>query len=236
MSHESHNGDEDTGLSAFDDVAAHSKLLKDTMARAKQIITLYRRGFTRDEKKSMKTEIPKLAGELRQLLFAQLQKEGAIYKLDRSDDSYDNVFIDDELRKQLATLRNIHINLNTLIGTRTVRKLSAFIVEDIPNLFTVKWRQLKDNLWQLGKSGVLAIGVGGAAAVAGYSLAQGGIVPGMTVLGEHLSTVGAAAWKAGETAAPHIVDAAHKIRYGISWTLSKLSALFHPGTVPPSVP
>lgn len=228
---ESHGGpgDEDTGLSAFDDIAAHSKILKETMARAKQIITYSKRGFSKEERKHMRAEIPKLVLELRQLLVAQLQKEGAIHQLDRSDDSYDNVYIDNELRKQLAALRNIHTNLNTMIGTRTVRKLTAFIVEDIPNWFTVKWRQLKDNVYQLSKTTALATGAIGATAVAGYSIANGGIGPGLTFLGQDLRIAGSFISDAVKMASPHVVGVAKNVGANISWVLGKLSALFHPG-------
>lgn len=196
MSHDPHDigmGDADTGLSTFDDVDAHRKVLKDTMDQAHAIIAQCKNpGISKKDRELNKKQLPEIKGRLKQLLVAQLQKKGAIRQLDLADGSYDNVFVDDEIRKLLAKVRNLHTELNTLIGTRTIRKLTGFILEDIPNFFTVKWRQLLDNGKQLLKAGALYGGGATLAAVGGYSIATGDIVSGSQLLGQHLGVAGGA--------------------------------------------
>lgn len=206
----------ETGLAEFDDIKAHSDTLEKTFEEANQIIAACHRGFTPAEKKKFKKELPEIVGRLRQLLEAQLQKGGGIQTLDLADGSYDNVHTDHMLRKQLMTLRNLNTDLNTLIGTRTVRKLTGFLREDMPNWFTVTWRQAKDNLKQLTKAVALYGGVGTATALAGYATygalaLDGGATAGVGLLGSHLSYVPGAIYSAGATVASGVSYISGKI-------------------------
>jgi hypothetical protein len=84
------------------------------------------------------------------------------------------------------------IELNRMIGTRTVRKVSAWITEDLPNWFSVRWEQAKDNMKHLLKGVAVVGGLSAGGAILGYSLATGGFVPGVTLLGQHLAQL--ASW------------------------------------------
>lgn len=187
----------ESGLSEFDDIQAYSATLEKTFKEANDIIAGCQRGFTPAEKKKYKKELPELVGRLRQLIEAQLQKGGGIQSLDLADGSYDNVHTDHMLRRQLMALRNLNIDINTMIGTRTVRKLSGFLREDLPNWFHVTWMQVKDNLKQLAKTTALYGGAGTATALAGYATygalaLDGGAMAGVGLLGSHLYSAGSA--------------------------------------------
>ena len=219
----------ESGLSEFDDIKAHSETLEKTFKQASDIIAACHRGFTPAEKKKFKKELPEIVGRLRQLLEAQLQKGGGIQSLDLADGSYDNVHTDHMLRKQLATLRNLNIDLNTMIGTRTVRKLTGFLREDLPNWFSVTWMQAKDNLKQLAKTGALYGGIGAVAATGGYAAygalaLPGGALAGVGLLGSHLSYVPGAVYNAGSAVASGVSYISGKIGgllgYGASTTMT----------------
>jgi hypothetical protein len=176
----------------FDDFEAYRKTLTESMRRADEILGMHRRGLTKKEREKLKDELPILVQTLRQLLEAQLESNGIIAKLDRSDGSYDNASVDNKLRIQLGKLRDMSIELNRMIGTRTVRKVSAWITEDLPNWFSVRWEQAKDNMKHLLKGVAVVGGLSAGGAILGYSLATGGFVPGVTLLGQHLAQL--ASW------------------------------------------
>lgn len=220
------NDDSDTGLSAADDIAAHDKLLADMTERASKILLEVKAGnLTPKRRSELKIEMPKVADLLRQLLLSYLQKDGALRQIDLDDGSYDAHAIENRLRIQIASLRNKHISMNTLLGTRTIRKLTGFIREDIPNFFTVKWRQIKDNVKQLAKTGLLVGALATAGAVGGYSYALG-FGPGMAMLGSHLGIVGNAISTAANTTGSFLYDAGAKVGSMGSWTYGKIAGLF----------
>ncbi len=131
------------GLSLFDDFESYRRTLKDVMARADEIIAMKERGLKPEEIKQLKTELPHVVSALRELLEAQLDRNAEISKLDRADGSYDNADLDDKLRIQLKQLRNLNTDVSRMFTTRTVRKVSAWFNEDLPNWFSVKWEQAK---------------------------------------------------------------------------------------------
>ncbi len=229
MSHDSHgNGtnDADLGLSAFDDISAHTRVLKETMDSAHEVIAKCRqRGLSKKELLKNKKLLPELKGKLKQLLISHLEKMGSIRQLDLEDGSYDNVFIDDELRKLLAEVRNLNTDFNSLIGTRTIRKLTGFIVEDIPYWFTVKWRQLKDNMKQLFKAGALYGSLGSLAAIGGYSIATGDVYSGTALLGKHLGIVGSHIAITGDKIGTLFSTYAPKVKTVMSGVFHKISTL-----------
>ena len=185
-----HDDHDDGSTEHSEDVRAHSRLLTTTIKEADDIIAAHARGSTPEMRKKWKEKLPDITNRLRRLLRTQLDRKGMINKLDVGDGSYDNAGIDNALRSHITSVRNLNTNLNRLIGTRTVRKISGFITEDIPNFFTVKWRQLKDNAKQLLTAGALYGGVGGAAMIGGYTLATGDVMSGAALLGKHASIVG----------------------------------------------
>ena len=225
MPNEHATDDADTGLSAFDDIGAHSKVMKESMIRANEVLAMGKFGMTKETKKKLRQEVPELNNRLRQLLVAQFQKKGAIRQMDLSDGSYDNVFIDDALRKQIAALRNFHIRHNTMLGTRTIRKLSGLFREDISNFFTVKWRQAKDNLWQYSKATMVVGGMTTVGLVGGYSAALG-FGPGMSMLGSHLGTVLSYLGSGTAQAGSLLSTGTSKVTGGISTIFGKISTLF----------
>lgn len=183
----------------FDDFDAYRKTLTESMRRADEILGMQSRGLTKIEREKLKEELPMLVQTLRQLLEAQLESNGVIAKLDRADGSYDNASIDNKLRIQLAKLRDMSIDLNRMLGTRTARKVSAWMTEDLPNWFSIKWEQAKDNLKQFLKGAAVVGGLTAGGAILAYSLATGGFVSGVTLLGQHLSTL--ASWIGTQSAA-----------------------------------
>lgn len=203
----------------FDDFKAFNETMKSTLKEASVIIGAYHRGFTKEEKIRFKKELPQIVARIRQLLEAQLEEGGSIRELDMDDGSYDNKDLDLALMRQLQTLRNLNTDLNSMIGTRMIRKLTAFISEDIPNWMTIRWRQLKDNTSHLLKTGAIVGGVGGAVALAGYSTAgalfmKGGVGAGLETLGTHIGL-----------AAEGTYNVASSIFSGIGWTAGKIKAL-----------
>ena len=73
-----------------------------------------------------------------------------------------------------------------MYGTRTIRKVTAWLTEDIPNWFTVKWNQVKDFARQI----FTVVGVvGGFVSVVGYMVHFGGVVKGLSELGKDLFSV-----------------------------------------------
>ena len=184
MSYDHRHAPHEDPLDPSDDYRSHGSELRERMARARFLIaSMNRRELTEAEKE----ELPQLTTDLRRLLRVQLAWNGRIARLDAEDGSYDNAEIDNALRLQMARLRDKNIDLRRMWGTRTVRKVSAWLFEDLPNWMTVKWRQLKDNLWQFTKVAAVAGLVGGGAALGGYALAYGGLGAGLSAMGQHLS-------------------------------------------------
>jgi hypothetical protein len=181
----------DKGLEVFDDFESYRRTLKETMARADEIIAMRERGLTPEETKQLKTELPHVVASLRQLLEVQLDRNADISKLDRADGSYDNADIDEKLRIQLKQLRNLNTDLSRMFTTKTVRKVSAWFHEDLPNWFSIKWEQTKDNLRQFLKTAAVVGGLTAGGVITGYAIANGGLIPGIGVLGEHLKLIGA---------------------------------------------
>lgn len=207
----------ESGLAEFDDIQGRSVVLKETVKKASDIISAHHRGFTSAEVKKYKKELPEIVTHLRQLIEAQLQPGGGIKTLDLADGSYDNVQTDLALIRQRMALRNLDVDLNRMIGTRTMRKITGFIREDFPDWFSIRWNQAKDNAKQLLKTGALYGGIGAATAVAGYATygalmpGAGGALAGVGLLGSHLSYVPSAIYNAGATVAGGISYISGKI-------------------------
>ena len=219
---EENNAEElDKGIGSFDDVAAHTKELRESMERADEIIALAHRGITKEQGEKLREEIPNLNIRLRQLIASQFDPKGAIRTLDMEDGSYDNVYIDRALRRQISALRNLHIKKFTTFGTRSIRKLTGFLSEDIQNWFTIEWRNIKNELYQLTKTGALVGSLGAAGLIGGYSLAAGGYMPGMEILGEHLAV-----------ASSYASSAASTIASGSKYVWGKLIGLFGSSAIP----
>jgi len=174
----------------FNDLQSYNETLRKAMNRATEIIAMNKRGFSDGERKVLKTELPVLVQTLRHLLKTQLDQNGLIAKTDKADGSYDNADVDNRLRQQLGALRNINTDVNRMIGTKTVRKLSGMITEDLPNWFNVKWEQVKDNLKYALKAVAVFGGLTAAGLLGGYALYNGSFTAGASMLGQHLSTVG----------------------------------------------
>lgn len=172
-----------------DDFVAHERLVEGTLEKANALIAAYEAGRLTPVQRA---ELPRVAMRLRQMLAVQMGS--TIRSLDMQDGSYDNASVDNLLRTRLRQVRNIDTNMNRMWGTRTIRKVSSWITEDLPNWFGVKWLQLKDNTKHFLKTaGIVAAGAT-ALTVGGYAVA--GLVSGegawggMRMLGRHAQIAG----------------------------------------------
>ncbi len=177
-------------LKLFDDLHSYNEVLKKTMVRASEILEMKRRGLSAAEKKALKVELPIIVRTLRLLLKTQLEQNGEIAKLDVADGSYDNANLDKTLLRQLSSLRTMDVEMNRLIGTKTVRNISGTFNEDLPYWFGIKWREAKDNLKNVLKTAGVVGGLSAAGLLGGYALYHGGLIVGAGVLGKHLGVVG----------------------------------------------
>ena len=172
-----------------DDFEAHSRSLESTMRRADELIARGEAGTLTPREQQ---ELPRVVGRLRQLLRIQLDRNGRISRLDMADGSYDNATTDDLLRSQVGALRDMDIAHNRMWGTRTIRKVTGWLTEDVPNWFSVKSGQVWDNLKQFLK----VAGVAGALTTGGYALyghlAGGGAMQGLGLMGQHIGRAGGA--------------------------------------------
>lgn len=193
-------------LKLFDDIHSYNDSLHETMKRASEIIEMCKTKLSDAEKKALKIEIPIVVRNLRLLLNTQLDPNGAVSVLDRSDGSYDNAVLDTRLQQLLAKLRNLDTDMHRLIGTKNIRKISATINEDLPNWFGIKWREAKDNLKQLMKTTAVVGGLTAAGLLGGYALYNGGLIVGAGILGKHLGQVGAFLASTGGAAAGGIAE------------------------------
>lgn len=176
----------------FNDLQSYNETLRKTMNRAAEIIAMNKRGLSDAERAALKNELPILVQTLRHLLKTQLDSNGLIARTDKADGSYDNADVDNKLRQQLGALRDLNTDVNRMVGTKTVRKLTGMITEDLPNWFGVKWEQVKDNLKQALKAVAVFGGLTAAGLLGGYSLYAGSLSGGASMLGNHLSKVGGA--------------------------------------------
>ena len=179
------------GLGASDDVHAHQERLGKNMDKAAEIIAEYEKGGDAREallkRLTGSEELPILIQSLTQLRDSQLEQNGLIMDMDLADGSYDNATVDRKLNHQINWLSDLNISLNRMFGTRTARKVMGFFTRTMPNWIGVEWTAFKDN----AKHVLMAAGVIGAAGAAvtvgGYALAYGGIAPGLSALGTHLT-------------------------------------------------
>ncbi len=181
----------ESAFANFDDFEAYQRTLEKTMNRAQELIDTDLSTLDPAQKKKLELELPRITASLRQLLRAQMEHNSILAEIDRADGSYDNATLDNQLRQQLGQLRDKSIDLNKMWGTRTVRKISAWITEDLPNWFNVKTSQAIDTLKQFLKGAAVVGGLTTATVIGGYAIANGGILPGLSILGEHLNVVGA---------------------------------------------
>lgn len=178
------------GLAASDDMHKHQEVLGRTVARAKDIIDRYNRGG--ESRTALLAELKANDGlsdvlqTLRQLRDSELEKNGLLRLHDAADGSYDRRSTHRNLNALIGNIRNLDIDMNRMWGTRWARKISAFFGESIPNWWTVEWRAFKDNAKHfLTTAGVVGI-AGAGLTVGGYSLAHGGITPGLQAMGRHI--------------------------------------------------
>ncbi|MDO8649197.1 MAG: hypothetical protein Q7R81_05445 [Candidatus Peregrinibacteria bacterium] len=176
----------ETGLKVFDDYKSYQEMLKKTMDRADEILAMQERGMTPAEQKLAARELPSIVAALRQLLDAQMEKNGMIAEIDMADGSYDNADIDDKLRIQLGKLRNMNTDMHRRFGSRTERKVQAWFREDIRNWFGVKWRQFKDNMKHFLITAGVVGGLTAGGVIGGYALYHGGLLAGLGALKGHL--------------------------------------------------
>ncbi len=146
-------------LESAEEYANYERSTNEAIAAAEVMIQAAQNGTLTPQQKE---ELPRLVGRLRQRLAVQMDWNGRIAQLDMDDGSYDNATTDNKLRIQLARLRNLDYEVNSMWGTRTIRKVFSWFGEDMPNWISIKFRQVADSVKQFLKvGGVAAAGVGG---------------------------------------------------------------------------
>jgi hypothetical protein len=170
---------------SFDDsneTESHMRMLDRVTGEADMLIEKGRLGTltARD-----KQRLPIVTHQLRALLETQLDPGSPIALRDAADGSYDNATTDLRISELLARTRKLDFQHNQLWGTRTIRNASAYVTEDLPNWFGVRWRQVKDVFWQFAKiAGVAGLLTAGGYGAYGYLSGQG-FGKGLALFGDH---------------------------------------------------
>ncbi len=195
----------DTDFARSDDVRAHEERVEFAIKRAEALEEAY---ATRELTASEKAELPRVATRLRRLF--KLQMGATIADLNKDNSADDEVTTDDKLRIHLRRIRNMHIDMNKMWGTHSIRKVSMWLKEDIPNWFGVTTRKFWDNTkFLLKTAGVVAAGstlaLAGGYAAAGWYGGEGALA-GLGTLGQHLGIAGTAVrgMFRGDPAAPAV--------------------------------
>lgn len=173
------------GLDIYNDLEAYDTMLGKTMQEAEDILSMKDRVLSDLEREKLKKRLPILVRTLRTMLKTQLSANSEIVKLDRSDGSYDNAALDEKLRLQLSALRDFNTDLTRSWGSRTIRKVTAWLSEDLPSWFTVRKNQVMDFFRPV----LSLLGVVGGAVGVGYMVANKGVVPGIRRMSEDVTSV-----------------------------------------------